>query len=169
VWHPVTGSVPDPHLPPEPTPDIQAALTALCHRPSRPERQPIDLTGLHLASARLDGANLTGAELHGANLTRAWLDGANLTGAELRGANLTGAWLHDAQLQGAWLDGANLTRAKLHGANLTLVGLYSANLTGVAWPSEAAVPKGWERDGNRGLKRSLAIRVRTDGDGQGDS
>ena len=33
VWmHPVTGSVPD--LPSEPTPDIQAALTAVGHRPT---------------------------------------------------------------------------------------------------------------------------------------
>ncbi len=48
---PVTGSVPD--LPPEPAPDVQAALTALAHRPPRPERQIIDLTGLHLRMAEL--------------------------------------------------------------------------------------------------------------------
>src|SRR5262245_1664439 len=57
--HPVTGSVPD--LPSAPMPDIQAALTALGHRPHRPERQAIDLTGKHLANAWLEGANLTGA------------------------------------------------------------------------------------------------------------
>ena len=45
--HPVTGSVPD--RPPEPTPDVQAALTALAHRPLRPERQPINLGHLHLS------------------------------------------------------------------------------------------------------------------------
>jgi hypothetical protein len=40
VWmHPVTGSIP----PSEPTPDVQAALTALGHRPHHPERQRIDL------------------------------------------------------------------------------------------------------------------------------
>ena len=77
AWmHPVTGSVPD--LPPRPTPDIQAALTALGHRPNRPERQRIDLTGLHLSRAQLVDADLTGARL---------------SGAELRGADLTGAYL----------------------------------------------------------------------------
>ena len=41
MWmHPVTGSVPD--LPLEPAPDVQAALTALAHRPPRPERQAIN-------------------------------------------------------------------------------------------------------------------------------
>jgi uncharacterized protein YjbI with pentapeptide repeats len=121
LWmHPVTGSVPD--LPLAPTPDIQAALTALSHRPHRPERQIIDLTGLHLAGAQLDGANLT----------RAWLDGADLTGAQLDGANLTLAWLDGADLTGARLDGANLTRAFLRGANLTLASLDGANLTGAS-------------------------------------
>ena len=77
VWmHPVTGSVPD--LPTRPAADIQAALTTLRQRPHRPERQRIDLTGLHLV-----GANLTGANLTGANLAVARLDGANLTDARL--------------------------------------------------------------------------------------
>jgi len=103
AWmHPVTGSVPD--LPAEPTPDVQATLTALAHRPLRPERQPINLHHLRLTNADLDGANLTGAHLHGANLTDASLDGADLTRAHLHGADLTGAYL-----TGAWLTGANLT------------------------------------------------------------
>lgn len=79
--HPVTGSAHD--LPPEPEPDVQAALTVLAHRPHRPQRQAIDLNGLHLTRARLNDANLTGATLYGADLTRAWLTGANLTGALL--------------------------------------------------------------------------------------
>jgi hypothetical protein len=61
VWHPVTGSVPDPDLPPEPMPDIQAALTALGHRPYRLGGQRVDLSDLHLRSARLYHANLTHA------------------------------------------------------------------------------------------------------------
>ena len=104
AWmHPVTGSVPD--LPAEPTPDVQATLTALAHRPLRPERQPINLHHLRLTNADLDGANLTGAHLHDANLTDASLDGADLTRAHLHGADLTGANL----------TGANLTRANLIG------------------------------------------------------
>src|SRR5262245_10565207 len=141
VWmHPVTGSVPD--LPSEPAPEIQAALTALGHRPHRPERQfpSIDLSDLHLAGANLDDANLTGAQLDGAGLTRAMLDGADLTEVDLRDADLTGAWLRDADLTGAslagadltggWLAGADLTDADLEGANLAHTSLEGANLTG---------------------------------------
>jgi hypothetical protein len=130
AWmHPVTGSVPDPP-PEEPTPDVQAALTALAHRPLRPERGGINLSGLHLTNAVLNGVDLTGATLNDANLTGARLNGANLTGAILWDANLTGAALHDANLTVARLHDANLTDAGLNGANLTDAGLHGANLTG---------------------------------------
>jgi pentapeptide repeat protein len=102
VWmHSVTGSVPD--LPPYPTADIQAALTALGHRPYRPERQTIDLPDLHLTGARLDGANLTGASLDFADLTGARFDRANLTGA---------IWPASAAVPGGWQcgDGGRLER-----------------------------------------------------------
>jgi hypothetical protein len=173
VWHPVTGSVPDPGLPPEPTPDIQAALTALGDRPQRPERRRIDLGGLHLKGAKLYATNLTGAWLRGADLTDAnlrdadltgaWLDGADLTDAQLGGANLTdanldnadltgarlyttnltGALLRDADLTGAWLDNANLTGAKLDGADLT----------GAQRAYGEAVPAGWQQDSLGRLSR----------------
>jgi len=117
-----------------PTPDVQAAITALAHRPLRPERQQIDLRGLHLTNAILDGANLTRAGLRGANLTRAILSSADLTGADLRGANLTGAMLGNANLTGAMLGSANLTGASL----------YSADLTGaMLGPARPKVPPGW--------------------------
>jgi hypothetical protein len=182
VWmHPVTGSVPD--LPARPAPDIQAALTALGHRPHRPERQPIDLTGLHLVGADLGSANLTGAWLGGANLTGAWLNHANLTGAWLPHANLTRAGLNHANLTRAWLDYANLTDAGLHRANLTRAflrdanltrvwlgranltraDLTDANLTRVFWPSKKLAPQGWEPDADGWLKQSSTSR-----DDQGD-
>ena len=89
VWmHPVTGSVPD--LPAVATPDIQAALTALGHRPQR-VRLAIDLSGLHLVGADLTDADLRGAQLTGADLSVAKLVRANLTGTLLDRANLTGA------------------------------------------------------------------------------
>ena len=133
MWmHPVTGSVPD--LPSKPTPDIQAALTALGHRPHRPERQRIDLTGLHLTGARLDGANLNGALLDGANLTGAWLVDANLNGAQLTRANLTRAMLGGANLTRAMLDRANLTGAQLTRANL---------IRAMLGPNPPIVPPGW--------------------------
>ena len=136
VWmHPVAGSVPD--LPSVPTPDIQAALTALGHRPHRPERQYIDLAGLHFTGAQLRGAILTIANLNGVDLTGARLDGADLTGATLTGANLTRVWLVGADLSRADLDGAQLTGGvNLSGARLFLAGLKGADLTG-AWLFDA--------------------------------
>jgi hypothetical protein len=172
AWmHPVTGSVPD--LPYEPAADIHAALTALGHRPHRPHRQTIELTGLHLANARLGSADLTGVRFDDTDLTGARLGRANLTGVHLNGANLTWAWLGDADLRWADLRWADLTEARLDGANLTGVRLDDADLTGARftgadltaadWPSGAAVPRGWEPDAAGMLRRAS-----TSGDGQGD-
>jgi pentapeptide repeat protein len=135
VWHPVAGSVPDPSLPAVPALDIQAALTALAHRPDRPERQTINLTGKHLAGALLAAANLTRANLHRANFTAANLNRANLIGADLAtahfgGADLTRANLAIAHLHYANLTAANLTAADLTGADLAIADLTGANLTG---------------------------------------
>jgi len=124
-----------PELPVEPTPDIQAALTALAHRPHRLERQPrpIDLTRLHLAGADLRGADLSYADLRGADLTRAQFDDADLTYARFDGAE-------------AW-EGGDPTRPDLYRARLTDAGFYGARLTGAVWPPDAKVPEGWRRDG----------------------
>jgi Pentapeptide repeats (8 copies) len=163
VWHPVTGSVPDPDLPVKPAPDIQAALTALAHRPARPERQPIELVGVHLASgelprvnlteAKLDGADLSHADLSYANLARADLRGANLTGAGLLCANLNYANLRDADLTGAWLAGANLYLTDLRSTKLTDANLRGVNLYLANWPSDREVPWGWHRDSRNGVLR----------------
>lgn len=71
-------AAPERRLPDESTPDVQAALTALCKRPhrARQERNPINFRELHLEGARpeearLDGADLSGAQLQRARLTRA--------------------------------------------------------------------------------------------------
>jgi uncharacterized protein YjbI with pentapeptide repeats len=136
-------------VPAKPEPDVQASLTAIGHRPRRPERRAIDLAGLHLVSvvlpktnlrgirlsgadlseADLTGADLTGAELTEADLTRGKLSGADLTCANLTGADLTGAELMDANLTQAELVRANLTDAHLNDANLTGTQLRDANLT----------------------------------------
>jgi uncharacterized protein YjbI with pentapeptide repeats len=142
AWmHPVTGS----DLPTEPTPDVQAAITALAYRPLRPELRVVNLTRVYLRHAFLEGANLTGARLDAADLTYASLTGADLTGARLDGANLAYASLAGvnlthaslayarldcADLTGAYLDGAVLAGASLAGANLASARLEGANLTG---------------------------------------
>jgi hypothetical protein len=145
VWHPVTGSVPDPDLPPEPMPDIQAALTAFAHRPHRPERQTINLTGKHLAGALLTDAYLTRAGLADADLTGALLLGADLYSADLRGADLTRAGITRANLTRANLYGADLTGALLLGADLTGANLTDVNLNGALWHTNAPAPEGWQR------------------------
>ena len=153
AWmHPVTGSVPD--LPVEPAPDIQAALTAVARRPHRPERQRVELRGLHLTRAYLTDANLTGANLSGADLTRTYLVRAHLTDAYFVDADLTDARLRRADLTDAVLFGANLTRANLVGANLTGANLSLADLTGANWPSGVAVPWGWRRHDGGWLERA---------------
>jgi hypothetical protein len=186
VWHPVTGSVPDPDLPPEPMPDVKAALTALGNRPDRPERQRIDLAGRHLVGAQLNGANLTWANLDGADLTRAYLDGADLTRAYLGGADLTDAHLISADLTRAYLGGTNLADALLGFADdgaddvdaavipiptyraggVRVSGRYRTNLTGAdlsgaTWTTRWPAPEGWERDAD-------GLRLQRSSSGQGD-
>jgi hypothetical protein len=129
VWHPVTGSVPDPDLPLKPAPDIQAALTALGHRPYRPERRRIEVPRLHLTGATLAYANLGDVDLSGATLNDALLHFADLAYATLNGAGLARATLYGADLIYAQLNGADLTHARLNGADLTHADLAGANLT----------------------------------------
>jgi Pentapeptide repeats (8 copies) len=101
-------------LPRKPPPaDVQAALTALGHRPQRPERRPISLVGVCLTDADLGAANLVGADMAGADLSGVNLHGANLSGARLRGAYLKDANLANSHLTGADLSVANLTDADL--------------------------------------------------------
>jgi hypothetical protein len=169
VWmHPVTGSTPD--LPSEPTPDVQAALTALGHRRPRPLRQTINLHGLHLAVARLRDANLTGVDLAAADLARADLMRADLIRARLESVNLTGALLIGANLTRANLTVADLTGGRLHGTRFHGADLTGALLHGDSRTRlerfrrvpEVAVPEGWERNTDGRLKRSS-----TSWDGQG--
>ena len=55
----------------------------------------------------------------------------------------------------AALFGADLSGAVLTGADLTEADLTHANLTGALWPTNAAVPAGWQRDTHSGrLKRA---------------
>jgi hypothetical protein len=76
-------------------------------------------------------------------------------GAMIRILDRNGAMLHEVKvdnLAGADLTGANLTNADLTNANLTDAVLADANLTcadltGAYWPTSAAIPAGWHRDG----------------------
>jgi uncharacterized protein YjbI with pentapeptide repeats len=136
-----------PKLPDRPEADVQAALTALGRRPRRPEHRRIDLSGLHLTSARLGLLDLRDLVLHAADLREADLWGAdlreaNLEGADLREAHLWGADLRDANLEGADLREAHLWIADLRKAHLEHTDLSAANLEG-AYLREANV---WSAD-----------------------
>jgi hypothetical protein len=141
-------------------PDVQAALTVLGRRTPRYDRpgQRIDLggadlRGTNLAQAYLSVADLEGANLAGTNLAQAYLsaadlEGANLAGADLAAADLTYAYIANADLTNVNLTNANLTQTLLTGAKLT-----GAKLDGAIWPTNEAVPEGWQRDNAGRLAR----------------
>ncbi|MFH9960314.1 pentapeptide repeat-containing protein [Streptomyces mirabilis] len=119
--------------PNEPSPDVQAALTALTRPESRTHvdpRERLDLHGLHLVGAELNQADLTDADLRGATLRGAYLAEATLTKANLCGATLTKASLYRATLTGAKLQEAALVKADLREATLTGADLSRSTLTG---------------------------------------
>jgi uncharacterized protein YjbI with pentapeptide repeats len=121
--------------------DVQAALTALAHRPkrSRLEKTTINLHGVDLQGADLESANLRKADLsftnlRYTNLANARLDHANLMGANLEKANLhkaiikgTSAWA--ANFNGAILSEADGAQAQLSGALFNSAYLSYAKLT----------------------------------------
>jgi hypothetical protein len=134
-----------------PASDVQAALTVLGRRPSRPESQRLnlantclaeaDLNDARLARAALDGADLRGAKLLDADLRDAHLHRSDLRGARLNYAGLQDSYLAEARLDDAvlaWADltGADLRGAILTGANLSAADLTRANLTGTGVTAE---------------------------------
>jgi uncharacterized protein YjbI with pentapeptide repeats len=122
--------------PGRPSPDITAAVDVLRERAHRDERDPLDLTDVHLPSADLEGAVLRGASFGTESvLTSAKLSDADLRDVVLTSADLTGAQLRAVKLDGASLDGAVLTSAALAGAqapgaSFSNVSFLDADLTG---------------------------------------
>ncbi|MEU1406810.1 pentapeptide repeat-containing protein [Streptomyces sp. NPDC005728] len=108
---------PDPDLPrpderdvpmPAPKDDVQAAFTVLLRRPTREEKQSLDLSFTDLRRADLSGGYLRGADLTGAALDRADLSGAVLAFAHLAAVDFADAKLTNADLRGADLVGDRL-------------------------------------------------------------
>lgn len=110
--------------------DIQAALTVIRRRESRPdsERGHIDLSGTYLVESDLQEANLYKATLQQANLYKATLCKAHLQEANLSETNLSEAYLQEANLKGANLQRANFSGADLNEADLREANLFGANL-----------------------------------------
>jgi Pentapeptide repeats (8 copies) len=128
------------------------------------------LFGVDLSGARLLHVDLSGAELSAADLSRALLLDVDLRRADLTGAQLRGARLFDVRLEFANIGGADLTSASLVRVNLEHAVLFDARLVDAnlgdarldgaqfggakldraLWPSDAAVPDGWERDAASG-------------------
>lgn len=93
---------------PAPKDDVQAALTVLMRRPTREEKQPLDLSFTDLRRADLSCGYLRDADLTGAALDRADLSGAVLAFAHLAGADFADANLTNTDLRGADLVGDRL-------------------------------------------------------------
>ncbi len=128
---------PAPSDHPQPTADVQAALTVLGRLPPREGVARAQLAAANLCRIDLNGANLCRALLREADLSGATLDGADLSGADLREANLSpvdvvepGDLIGALLLRGAHLVEANLSGATLEHANLCLAVLVEANLSG---------------------------------------
>jgi hypothetical protein len=111
-------------------PDVQAAVTVIGRRNPRHDLQPVNRQPVNLVAADLTRADLTRADLRYARLL-----GADFTRADLSYANLSYANLANA----------DLTRAILIHAKLIGVFLSDTTLDGAFWPSNAAIPEGWER------------------------
>ena len=144
-------------------PDVQAALTVVGRRDGTNDKRPIDLSGAHLAAAKLPhGAHLAAAKLAGVDLSRVDLGAADLTEADLTGADLTGASFRPVDFTDEELDEMKLPRgerrvvtklghANLTGADLTGADLTGAILTNAKWPADTRIPKGWKDPGSSRL------------------
>jgi hypothetical protein len=135
-------------------PDVQAAISALGHRPPSRDELPLYLSRVDLRGAYLPGARLAHAMIRHANLARAGMSRADLEGSDLedtdlrraylRHARLAGTKLRRAHLQEADLRGANLAGADLRGANLDAALLNGADLTGVRSDAATVWPEGFQ-------------------------
>jgi hypothetical protein len=119
----------DRSKPPRPPVAVQAALTVLGRRPSRPEAE---LGPLRLSDTVLMRAFLRGGFLQCARIRNAWLQRAHMEKARLEGARLHGAHLEGARLRAAYLDHTDLKDAYLEGAHLQDVQMDGANLCGAS-------------------------------------
>lgn len=133
--------------------DVQAALTVLGRRPSRPEPRRIDLAKADLRRADLTGLRFTGARFFRTDLRGAYLDQADLRGADLFRARLGSAWMRDSRLQDAVIadvsmKDAIMTGAQLQRANLGSSDLVSAHIVGAKLDRREP---GRRRLGSRGL------------------
>ena len=118
-----------------PDEDVQAALTVILRRRSRPNELPIDLHGTDLSGARLERADFSGADLRNCVLRDARFNGCTLTEVKLNASDCFGASFVDAVLPGAFLiktilDHAALVDADLQGAKLIDATLNEAVMQG---------------------------------------
>ena len=140
-----------------PSADVQAALTVIGRRPESRrylesrlraastdgQEYWLDLSGCHLAGAKLDGLHFQGANLTSSCLEDAMLQNVHLEGASLLLAHLEGATLHNAHLEGAILHNAHLEGASLHRAHLTDALLDHAYFSEASRLTDEMIAKTW--------------------------
>ncbi|RAN93856.1 Non-specific serine/threonine protein kinase [Micromonospora saelicesensis] len=139
----------------EPDPDVQAALSALCHRPHRSEREPLNFTDLDLRGASFRGGDLRHSEFWNSILEGAKFSNARLSYATFTHANLNNSWFTNADIRhahfhhadcrgadfcdtkaraagftGALLDRASFKESDLRGADFMLAEMTDAKLDG---------------------------------------
>lgn len=104
--------------------DVQAALTVIAKRPSRPWLAEV----IDLSFADLSGADLKRAALQGADLNHTVLIQANLLYADLRNTDLRGAVLFGSTCSSALISEAVLARADLRHARLARANFNKSSL-----------------------------------------
>lgn len=123
------GTVPD-HGPSdrgeEPDLDVDAAMTCLARRPTRPEPNRPDLRHTSMQNLSIRAYDFANPP----RLTRMFLTAADLRHADFRGACLVGSILNGADLQHAWLSDADLRHVALGHANLRFANLSGTQLDG---------------------------------------
>ena len=126
-------------------PDVQAALTVICRRNKRLDRENVNLARADLRGADLANASLALADLRGVDLADAPLYRADLAAADLTNADLTGAYLE-----------GETSRCDPHRRNFSGATIFNADLTdpALAWQRphgrfvKKVAPEGWVHDGD---------------------
>ncbi|MEU3457647.1 pentapeptide repeat-containing protein [Micromonospora sp. NPDC006766] len=127
-------SLPAPKASTEPDPDVQAALSALCHRPRRSEREPLNLSDLDLRGASFRGGDLRYAEFFNSALDGAYFIDAKVTYASFMHASLSRSWFSNADIRRSNFDhstcsGAYFHKAKARGSSFLAAVITRAHFT----------------------------------------
>jgi len=129
-----------------PSPDVQAAVTALGQRDRALDgpRSLLRLSDVNLRGVSLRAGHFEGIRLRRSRLENAVLEGAQLQEAKLRDAHFEGADFSADPEEG--LGAANLEGASLIGANFKGANLTGARLAGAVYNKQTRWPDNFDPD-----------------------